>query len=62
MKDKVAIEHAKTLVDFCNSQQGCQNCVFRAFGSDHWNCHINAFDLRDVVSNYEAKRKNNGWI
>lgn len=62
MNDKKAIETAKLLVEFCKNQKGCQNCVFRKYGSDHWECHINAFDLRDVVSNYEAKRKNHGYI
>lgn len=62
MTDKKAIETAKQLVTFCQEQKGCQNCVFRKFGSDHWNCHLYAFDLRDVVENYEAKRKNHGYI
>lgn len=60
--DKKAVECAKTLVEFCKQQSGCQNCVFRAFGSDHWNCHIEAFDLRDVLGNMEAKKKNRGYI
>ena len=62
MTDKKAIETAKQLVAFCEAQKGCQNCVFRKFGSDHWKCHLDAFDLRDVVWNYEAKRKNHGYI
>ena len=60
--DKKAMECAKTLVEFCEQQSGCQNCIFRAFGSDHWNCHIEAFDLRDVLKNMEAKKKNRGYI
>jgi hypothetical protein len=62
MTDKKALEHAQALVEFCNSQRGCQNCIFRKFGSDHWNCHIEAFNLREVLSNIEAKKKNHGWI
>lgn len=60
--DKKAIECAKTLVEFCKQQGGCQNCIFRAFGADHWNCHIEAFDLRDILWNMEAKKKNRGYI
>lgn len=62
MTDKKAIETAKLLVVYCKNQKGCQNCVFRKYGSDHWECNINAFDLNEVVSNYEAKRKNHGYI
>ena len=62
MNDKKAIETAKKLVEFCEDQKGCQNCVFRKYGSDHWECNINAFDLCDTISNYEAKRKNHGYI
>lgn len=60
--NKKAVECAKTLVEFCKQQRGCQNCIFRAFGADHWNCHIEAFDLRDVLWNMEAKKKNRGYI
>ena len=62
MNDKKAIETAKLLVEFCENQQGCQNCVFRRYGSDRWGCNIKAFDLREVISNYEAKKKNHGYI
>jgi len=62
MNDKKAIETAKLLVEFCKDQNGCQNCVFRKYGSHHWECTINAFDLNEVVSNYEAKKKNHGYI
>ena len=60
--DKKAVESAKTLVEFCKQQCGCQNCIFRAFGADHWNCHIEAFDLQDIIWNMEAKKKNRGYI
>lgn len=59
---KKALDAAQTIVDFCRQQSGCQNCIFRLFGADHWKCHIEAFDLRDVLANIEAKKKNHGWI
>ena len=64
MTDKKALEHAQALVDFCNSQRGCQNCIFRLHGCDHWKCqmNINLFDMREAQSNIEAKKKNRGWI
>ena len=62
ISSKKALEAAKVIVDFCNEQNGCQNCIFRLYGADHWKCHMYAFDLRDVLSNIEAKKKNHGWI
>lgn len=57
-----ALESAKTIAEYCAQQKSCQNCIFRKFGADHWECHIEAFDLRDVLSNIEAKKKNRGYI
>ena len=57
-----ALEAAKVIVDFCNEQKGCPNCIFRQFCYDSWKCHIEAFDLQDVLSNIEVKKKNHGWI
>jgi hypothetical protein len=57
-----ALEHAKAIVEYCKEQQGCQNCIFRLYGADHWKCHIEAFELQDVLSNIEAKKKNRGYI
>lgn len=57
-----ALESAKVIVEFCKEQRGCQNCIFRLHGADHWKCHIEAFDLQDVLSNIEAKKKNRGHI
>lgn len=57
ISNKKALESAKTIVEYCHEQGGCQNCIFRKFGCDHWNCHIEAFDLQDVLSNIEAKKK-----
>ena len=62
ISSKKALEAAKVIVDFCNEQTGCQNCIFRLHGADHWRCHMYAFDLQDVLSNIEAKKKNHGWI
>ena len=62
ISSKKALEAAKVIVDFCNEQEGCQNCIFRLYGADHWKCHIYAFDLQDVLSNIEAKKKNHGYL
>lgn len=62
VSNKKAVEAANALVQYCKEQSGCQNCIFRLFGCDHWNCNIEAFDLREVLSNIEAKRKNHGYL
>lgn len=62
ISNKKALEAAKVIVDFCNKQRGCQNCIFRLYGADHWKCNIYAFDLQDVLSNIEAKKKNYGYL
>lgn len=62
ISNKKVVECAKTIVEYCAEQRGCQNCIFRKFGCDSWECHIEAFDLRDVLENIEAKRKNRGYI
>lgn len=62
ISNKRALECAKTIVDYCEEQSGCQNCIFRLYGADHWNCNIEAFDLRDVLWNIEAKKKNHGYL
>jgi nuclear transport factor 2 (NTF2) superfamily protein len=62
ISNKKAFESAQIVVEYCKEQQGCQNCIFRKHGADHWNCHIEAFDLRDVLSNIEAKKKKHGYI
>lgn len=59
---KKVLEAVKIVTDFCEQQRGCQNCIFRLHGADHWKCHIEAFDLQDVLSNIEAKKKNGGFI
>ena len=57
-----AVESAKVIADYCREQNACQNCIFREYGADSWKCHIRAFDLRDVLSNIEAKKKNRGYL
>lgn len=62
INSKKALEAAKVIADFCKEQRSCQNCIFRLHGADHWKCHIEAFDLQDVLSNIEAKKKNRGYL
>ena len=62
ISSKKALESAKVLVDYCKEQKKCQNCIFRQHGADHWNCQIEAFDIREVLGNVEAKKKNHGFI
>ena len=62
ISNKVALNCAETIAQFCKEQKGCQNCIFRQHGADHWNCHIDAFDLREVLDNIEAKKKNHGYL
>lgn len=62
ISNKKALEAAKVIVDFCNEQRGCQNCIFHIFGCDHWKCQMYAFELQDVLRNIEAKKKNHGYL
>lgn len=62
ISSKKALESAKVISDFCKEQRGCQNCIFRMYGAGHWKCHVDAFDLQDVLSNIEAKKKNRGYL
>ena len=62
MSNKKALDCAKVISDFCKEQHGCQNCIFRQFGAESWKCHMDAFDLQDVLSNIEAKKKNRGYL
>lgn len=62
ISDQKALEAAKVVVDFCKAQRGCQNCIFRLYGADHWKCHIEAFELREVLCNIEAKKKHGGYL
>lgn len=62
ISSKKALEAAKVIADFCREQVGCQNCIFRQHGADHWECHIEAFELREVLYNIEAKKRNRGYL
>ena len=62
ISDKKALESAKVIADYCKERRGCQNCIFRQHGADHWHCHIEAFDLQDILCNIEAKKKHHGFI
>ena len=62
ISDKKALEHAQAIAEYCNSKKSCQNCIFRLYGADHWRCHIEAFDLQDVLSNIAAKKKKGGYL
>ena len=64
----ISREAVKEIVDFCNDQRGCKNCIFGLRVKDHWECCMYAFDLQGVFSNIEAnikiavglRRHNNG--
>ena len=62
ISNKKAVEAAETIVSYCREQKCCQNCIFRQNGADHWKCHIEALDLRDVLFNIDAKKKNGGYL
>lgn len=62
ISNKKALEAAQVVADFCKEQRGCQNCIFREHGAERWKCHIAAFDIQDVLSNIEAKKKNKGYL
>ena len=62
ISNKKVLEAVKVITDFCNEQKSCQNCIFRLYGADHWECHIEAFDLQEVLANIEAKKRNRGYL
>ena len=62
ISNKKALECAKVIVGYCEEQKSCQNCIFRKYGGQAWDCFIKAFDMREVVNNVEAKKKNHGCI
>lgn len=62
ISSKEVLNCAETIAQFCKEQRGCQNCIFRQFGADHWDCHVDAFDIREVLDNIEAKKKNYGYL
>lgn len=62
ISQKKVVEAAKIVAEYCQEQVGCQNCIFRLFGCENWHCAIGAFEIQDVLSNIEAKKKNHGYI
>lgn len=65
MTGKKALDCAEALKQFCKEQDGCQNCIFRKFGPDHWYCHIGEpawWFLEDVPSCIERKKQNHGYL
>ena len=62
ISNKKALESAQVIADFCKEQKGCQNCIFRKHRADPRDCHMDAFNLQDVLSNIEAKKKNRGYL
>ncbi|MBO4284302.1 MAG: hypothetical protein J5958_06745 [Clostridia bacterium] len=63
---KRAIEAAKTIVSYCEQQNGCQNCIFREHKPDHWDCKIFAHYLRERITDVpyvlDAKKRNGGYL
>lgn len=62
MDNKKALAAARTLVEYCEEQRSCQNCIFRRFAPGHWECNVDCWYLQDVLRNIEAKKKNHGYI
>lgn len=62
ISNKKVIEATQIIVDYCEQQRGCQNCIFREYGADAWKCHIDAFDMQDVLWNIEAKKRKRGYL
>lgn len=54
--DKKALEACKTITEYC-AQRSCQRCIFHKYKSDRWECHINAIDMSEILSNIEAKKR-----
>ena len=62
ISDKKAVEAIKILTEYCGEQQWCQNCILHLYSPSKWKCSIDALDLRDILSNIEAKRKHRGYL
>lgn len=62
ISDKKAVEAARTLAEYCSERQGCQNCILHLYSPSEWKCHLDVFDLQDILSNIEAKRKHHGYL
>ena len=58
ISNKKVVEAAKTIVDYCKQQDGCQNCIFRSFGCDHWKSGMCCQTLkrkREITATYEQR-------
>ena len=67
INDKKALDCIQTLINFCEEQKMCENCIFREHSGDHWNClldvrHSMQFVLNDALGAYSAKRSTGGWV
>ena len=62
ISNKKVVEAATVVSNYCKEQKSCQNCIFRLYGCENWHCAIGAFEIQDVISNIEAKKKNRGYI
>lgn len=62
ISNKKVVEAATVVANYCKEQQSCQNCIFRLHGCENWHCAIGAFEIQDVLSNIESKKKNCGYI
>ena len=62
ISDKKAVEAIKILTEYCAEQRGCQNCILHLHRPSDWDCHLDVFDLRDILSNIEAKWKHRGYL
>ncbi len=57
ISNKKVLEAVNVINDYCKEQKACQNCIFRKFGAEHWKCHMQAFDMQDVINNINAKKE-----
>ena len=65
MTDSAAIKAAQELRKFCGESDGCQNCVFREFGTDRWGCLIGEpgwWEVNEARDNLQTKRRNHGYL
>lgn len=62
ISDKKVVGAIKTLTEYCSERQGCQNCILHLYSPSKWECHLDVFDLQDILSNIEAKEKHRGYL
>jgi len=51
-----ALAYASFLRELCHKQQACQNCPFRRYAADRWDCNLVAispkyWDIKDAELN-----------